>query len=99
NRVKRETGSNFSANLSAEFANNQIVNSTYIASQDTLIAPGVLLGAGGQFIRPENIDGYYRIRVNTVYGTPIKPGKINLNLSTNVHHEHDIGLLNNTKTY
>ncbi|WP_353196755.1 outer membrane beta-barrel protein [Parapedobacter defluvii] len=99
NSVKRETGSNFSANLNAEFSNNRIVNSTYIASSDTLIAPNVLLGAGGQFTRPENINGYYSVRVNTTYGTPIKPWKINLNLSTNLYQNHDIGLLNNAETY
>jgi len=97
--VTRETGSNFSANVNAEFSNNRIVNSTYIASKDTLIAPEVLLGAGGQFTRPENIDGYYTIRVNTTYGTPIKPWKINLNLSTNLYQNHDIGLINYAKTY
>ncbi|MGK6352083.1 outer membrane beta-barrel protein [Parapedobacter sp. DT-150] len=99
NSVKRESGSNFSANVRAEFANNRIVNSTYIASADTLIAPDILLGAGGQFTRPENIDGYYSLRANTTYGTPIKPWKININLSTNVYHNHDIGLINNEETY
>ncbi|WP_373274987.1 outer membrane beta-barrel protein [Parapedobacter tibetensis] len=99
NRVNRESGSNFSANLNAEFANNHIVNSTYIANADTLIAPDVLLGAGGQFTRPENIDGYYEVRANTTYGTPIKSLKINLNLSTNVYHNHDIGLINQAETY
>jgi len=99
NSVKRETGSNFSANVNADFSNNRIVNSTYIASTDTLIAPDVLLGAGGQFTRPENIDGYYSIRANTTYGTPIKPWKINLNLSTNLYQNHDIGLINFVETY
>ena len=97
--VTRETGSNFSANVNAEFSNNRIVNSTYIATKDTLIAPDILLGIGGQFTRPENINGYYTIRANTTYGTPIKPWKINLNLSTNVYHNHDIGLTNHAKTY
>jgi len=99
NRVNRESGSNFSTNLYAEFSNNRIVNSTYIASSDTLIAPDVILGAGGQFTRPENIDGYYSTRANMTYGTPIKPWKINVNLSTNLYHNHDIGLLNNIPTY
>jgi len=99
NSVKRETGSNFSANMNAEFSNNKIVTSSYIASKDTLIAPDVLLGAGGQFTRPENIDGYYRVRVHTTYGTPIKPWKINLNLSTNAYQNHDVGLINGTETY
>lgn len=99
NSVNRESGSNLSTNINAEFSNNRIVNSTYIAVSDTLIAPAVLLGAGGQFTRPENINGYYSIRANTTYGTPIKALKINLNLSTNVYHNHDVGLVNQTKTH
>lgn len=97
-RVNRESGSNFSTNIDGEFSNNRIVNSSYIATADTLIAPDVLLGAGGQFSRPENIDGYYTLRANATYGAPIKPWKININLSTNVYHNHDIGLVNRVKT-
>jgi len=99
NSVNRESGSNFAANVNAEFSNNRIVNSTFIATTDTLIAPDVLLGAGGQFTRPENINGYYSIRANTTYGTPIKSLKINLNLSTSLYHNHDIGLVNREKTF
>jgi len=99
NSVNRESGSNFAINANAEFSNNGIVNSTYIANADTLIAPDVLLGAGGQFTRPENINGYYSLRANATYGTPIKPWKININLSTNIYHNHDIGLINQLETY
>ena len=99
NNVNRGSGSNFAANINAELANNRIVNSTYIASADTLIAPDVLLGAGGQFTRPENSNGYYSIRAHTTYGTPIKPWKININVSTNIYHNHDIGLVNHVETY
>lgn len=99
NHVNRESGSNFSADLRTEFTNNRIVNSTYIASADTLVAPDVMLGAGGQFSRPENVNGYYSVRANATYGTPIKPWKINLNLSTSLYHNHDVGLLNNLPTY
>ncbi len=99
NSVERETGSNFSASVNANFTNNRIVNSTFIATADTLIAPDVLLGAGGQFSRPENVSGYYSIRGDATYGTPIKPWKININLRSAVYHNHDIGLTNEAETY
>ncbi len=99
NSVQRESGSNFSANVNADFTNNRIVNSTFIATADTLIAPDVLLGAGGQFTRPENVSGYYSIRGGATYGTPIKPLKININLHSAVYHNHDIGLINREGTY
>ncbi|WP_353130282.1 outer membrane beta-barrel protein [Parapedobacter pyrenivorans] len=99
NRVNRESGSNFAVNVGAELANDRIVTSTLIAGADTLIAPGILLGAGGQFTRPVNIDGYYSLSANTTYGTPVKPLKININLSTNIYHNHDVGLTNRRETY
>src|SRR5690606_18896474 len=99
NSVQRESGSNFSINVNADFTNNRIVNSTFIATADTLIAPDVLLGAGGQFTRPENVSGYYSIRGGATYGTPIKPLKININLHSSVYHNHDIGLINHEETY
>lgn len=97
--VQRETGSNFSANVDADFTNNRIVSSTFIAMADTLIAPDVLLGAGGQFTRPENVSGYYSVRGGVTYGTPITPLKINVNLRSAAYHNHDVGLINRTEAY
>lgn len=99
NSVKRGSGSNFSASVNVDFTDNRIVNATLIATADTLIAPNILLGAGGQFTRPENINGYYSIRGNATYGAPIKPWKINVNLGTTIYHNHDIGLVNLAETY
>src|SRR5690606_24874971 len=99
NSVQRESGSNFSANVDVDFTNNRIVSSTFIATADTLIAPDVLLGAGGQFTRPENISGYYSIRGGATYGTPINPLKININVRTGVYHNHDVGLINQTEAF
>lgn len=99
NSVKRGSGGNFSASVNADFTDNRIVNSTLIATADTLIAPDVLLGTGGQFSRPENISGYYSVRGNATYGTPITPWKINVNLGATIYHNHDIGLINLEETY
>jgi len=97
--VNRETNSNFAVNVNADFSNNKIVNSTFLASQDTILGPGLILGKGGRFTRPENVDGYYTLRANTMIGIPFKELKMNLNLNTGVFHTRDIGLLNNEVTY
>lgn len=97
--VNRETSANFAANIDAEFSNNHIVNSTFIAEQDTLISPDLLLGKGGRFTKPENVDGYYRLRGNANIGIPIEKLKINLSMNTGVFHTRDIGLLNNEISY
>lgn len=99
NQVDRERGGNFAASVNAEFSNDRVVNSSYIATADTLILPGILLGNGGQFSRPENVDGYYHLRANSSFGIPIEALKINLNLNTGLHHTHDIGLLNGATSF
>ncbi len=99
NQVDREKGGNFSVNLNAQFSNDRVVNSSYIATADTMILPGVLLGNGGQFSRPENVDGYYQVRGHTTLGIPIEALKINLNLNTGLYHTHDVGLLNGATSF
>lgn len=95
----RETGANFSANANVDFANNSIVNSTFIASADTTLAPEVILGKGGQFSRPENVNGNYSARANLSFGRPIKSLKLNVNANTGLSYNHGVGLLNNNTTF
>jgi len=97
--VNREKGANFSVNLNADFSNNRIVNSTILADRDTVLGQDLILGKGGRFTRPENVDGYYTVRANTTLGIPFKELKMNLNLNTGLFHTRDIGLLNNELTF
>lgn len=99
NSVKPERGGSLNVSLNADFSNNRVVNSTFIATADTMIAPGIILGNGGQFTRPVNVDGYYTMRGNVSFGIPIPNWKLNLNLNTGLHHNHDIGLMNLQRTY
>src|SRR5690606_32651423 len=97
--VNRETNANFSTDINAEFSNNRIVNSTWIAEQDTVIGADLILGKGGRLTRPENVDGYYRLRGHATLGIPIEKLKINLSLNTGLFHTRDIGMLNNQLSY
>jgi hypothetical protein len=97
--ANRESGTNFSINVNADFSNNRIVNSTILASQDTVIGPDLILGIGGRFTRPENVDGYYTMRASTSLGIPLKKLKMNMSLNGGVFYTHDIGLLNNEATH
>lgn len=99
NMGSRQSSVSLSAKITADFSANKVVNSTFIASQDTLIADGVLLGQGGQFTRPENVDGYYALRGNFSLGAPIKKLKLNFRLNTNVGQTHDVGMLNLQQVY
>lgn len=99
NSVNRESGANFSVGVNGELTNNRIVNSTIIAAVDTFILDNVLLGKGAQFTRPVNVNGYYSVRANTSFGIPIESLKINLNANTTVHHNRDVGILNERVTH
>ncbi|SEN78989.1 CarboxypepD_reg-like domain-containing protein [bacterium A37T11] len=92
-KVNRQTGANLNVSLNADFSKNRVVNSVIIVKSDTTIN-GFELRRDGQFTRPENLNGYYSLRANASYGTPIKALKINMNLSTNVFRTRDVGLMN-----
>ncbi|MFC3199136.1 TonB-dependent receptor [Parapedobacter deserti] len=98
-KINRETGAHLNVSANADFSNNRVVNSTFIATEDTEVAPGIVLGAGGQFTRPVNVDGYYAVRGNISWGKPIEALKLNLSLNTGLFHTHDIGLLNLQETF
>jgi hypothetical protein len=97
--VNPASGFNFAANLHADFSNDRIVNSTFLADQDTLLGSGVLLGKGGRFTRPENVDGYYNMRANGSIGIPLKKLKLNVNMNGGVFYRQEVGLLNDERTY
>lgn len=99
NSVQRETGANFSVNLSGEITHNRIVNATFIAQADTFIVDDVLLGKGAQFSRPVNVNGYYSWRANVTFGRPISALKVNVNSHTTIHQNRDVGLLNDVVSY
>ncbi|WP_132129557.1 TonB-dependent receptor [Anseongella ginsenosidimutans] len=99
NSFDRETEQHFFASFSADFSNNRIVNSTFIASGDTTIDGHIVLGKGARFSRPENINGFYALRSHASYGKPIEALKLNVNLNTGLSHTHDVGFLNRESTW
>ena len=77
----------FFALLGATITKNFIVNSTFIAPFDTLIAPGIVLTKGSQISKPFNLDGYYNLRTFVNYSFPVNKlkSKLNLNLGGSVN--------------
>ncbi len=98
NKTNRQSGTNINITLNSDIISNRVVNSLLIARSDTTILPGVVLGKGGQYSRPINMNGYYTSRANVSLGFPIKALKINLNSNSSVDHTHDVGMLNDLET-
>ena len=69
-------------------------NSTFIATQDTLINGEVLLRQGGQFNKPINLDGFWDARSYMSFGFPVSFIKSNINLSTRANYSNRPGVIN-----
>lgn len=60
---------------------NTIGNRTFIATSDTLVAPGIILGRGGRLTQPDNIGNSWNIRsfFNHSRALPVIQSNINFN--------------------
>lgn len=88
-------GQTFFAFASANYTQNAIANSTFIARQDTLLNELVLLRAGSQLTRPVNINGTLSVNSFFTYGMPVKPLKSNINFNAGLSYLRTPGLVNN----
>lgn len=80
--------------LFATFTQDYIANSTLFAANDTLITDqGIVVPRGAQLSIPTNLNGYQNLRAIFTYGFPIKPLKINMNLTSGVSYARTPGLL------
>lgn len=91
-------GSTFFAMLSGSMQEHYIGNSTIIA-QDTTTINGFVIPAGGQFTRPENMNGYYNLRSFVTYGLPVGLLKSNLNVNASAGYVRTPGMINLEKNY
>ncbi|MBK0401957.1 TonB-dependent receptor [Adhaeribacter sp. BT258] len=90
---------NFFAMISGEVADNYIANSTFIARKDTVLPIGIRVPDGGQLSRPDNLDGFFRIRSFVNYGMPLGFMKTNLNLNAGATFTRLPGMINNQVNY
>ncbi len=94
-----EKGTSFFAMVGGTYASDYIVNSTYIASKDTLLASDIFLPSGAQLSKPTNLNGYYNLRSFSNYGFPVKFLKSNLNLNAGGSYTKTPGMVNEQINY
>lgn len=85
--------------LFANYNQDFIGTSTFVAQSDTLINGEVLLRSGGQISRPENLQGNFRSRLFVTYGTPIKKLKSQFNLNSSIAYNRTPGIINLQKNF
>jgi len=89
----------FFALLSGIYTQNYIVNNTFIASKDTLIAPGVTLARGSQLSKPVNLDGYFNVRSFNNFSFPFPLIKSNLSFNLGGTISRTPGIVNDKLNY
>ncbi len=92
--TNQETFSNFQGFVFLSKTDNAITNSTYIAEETIELEDGIILEKGAQLTRPVNVNGNLNLRSLVTYGTPIKPVKLNINLTTGFNYIRTPGLIN-----
>lgn len=94
---KPEKGSSFFALLNTSITEDFIATATYVATQDSVIDEGLVLGRGAQLNKPVNLNGNYMIRTFLTYGRPLAKGKFNINVLAGITHNATPGLVNGVK--
>ena len=92
--VNRDNGRSMTSNVNYTFTNNKIINATITTDSTIQLFEDVTLGAGGQYIVPENINGVYELRINNNYSLPLKKLGFNLNLNNNLYYNKNFAILN-----
>lgn len=92
--VNRTNGRSFNSNINFTYTNDKIVRSTFMTDTTVVLFDDVVLGAGGQYSVPVNVNGVYSFRADNSYGVPIKKLGINLNLNSNLFYNKNFAYLN-----
>lgn len=93
-----KAGTSLFANIFAQTASDYISSGTFIAKNDSLLAPGIVLAAGSQLSKPINLDGYRSLRSFLTYSMPLKFIKTTMNLNAGYSISRLPGFVNNRNT-
>ncbi len=94
NITNPEKARTFFAYISTTYTSDYVANSTFTATQDTLLQEGVTLNRGSQLTRPVNLDNFWNVRSFFTYGMPVKFLKSNLNMNAGFTYALTPGLIN-----
>jgi hypothetical protein len=85
--------------VSGSLSENYISNSSFTATQDTVLGNGIVLSQGGQLTRPVNLEGYRSLRSFLVFGFPFAKIRSNINVNGGVTYTRLPGLINNISNF
>ena len=92
--INKQSGRSLTTNVNFEYINDKIVNKILMTDTSIILFDDILLGAGGQFTSPINVNGAYSARIFNSYSLPIKSLKTNFNSNSRLFFNKDIAQLN-----
>ncbi len=84
--------------FNVNYITDYIGNRTFIATGDTLIRPGIVMGAGSRLTSPDNIGDSWNVRSFMNYTRPVKTIKSNLSLNGGVSYTMQPSLDNGVRS-
>jgi hypothetical protein len=101
--INKGSGRSFTSDFTADFIEHKIANTIFTTDSAFTITADVILGPGGQYIRPENFNGVYNLKWQNSLGYRLEPWKLNFNLNNNLYFNQNYTLFNlekvNAQTY
>jgi len=88
-------GNSIFVNFFGSLTNDYVATATYIAKNDSVLTPSVILYRGSQLTKPVNLDGQRNFNVFVTYAQPLKFIKTNINLNAGFVMNRTPGLINN----
>lgn len=84
--------------FNVNYITDYIGNRTFIATGDTLIRPGIVMGAGSRLTSPDNIGDSWNVRSFMNYTRPVKFIKSNMSLNGGVSYTMQPSLDNGVRS-
>ncbi len=88
-------GNSLFINFFGALTNDYVATATYIAKNDSVLTPSVILYRGSQLTKPTNLDDQRNFNVFVTYAQPLKFIKTNINLNAGFVMNRTPGLINN----
>jgi len=88
-------GNSIFVNFFGSLTDNYVATATYIAANDSVLTPSVILFRGSQLTKPVNLDGQRNFNMFVTYAQPLKFIKTNINLNAGFVLNRTPGLINN----
>lgn len=85
--------------LSGTYTHDYIGNNSLVAARDTVLPNGFILGKGGRYTTPENMNGYWNVNGFGGIGMPLNFLRSNLNVDIQVGYQKLPGLINNKMNF